>query len=71
MLKNTITAIAKKYAMTIGSKYWREGIEFKTTNISSWFIVAGLWHLSFSDMQHWLKKLRMGVSHCQSRIRLG
>ena len=43
MLENAITTISKKYAMTIGSKSWIEGIIDKTTNIASGFRAAGLW----------------------------
>ena len=52
MLENAITTISKKDALTIGSKAWREGIEYKTTNVASGFGTAGLWPLSFPAMQH-------------------
>ena len=51
MLENAITTITKKYEITIGSKYWREIIQDKTTNIDSGFIAVGLWNLSFAVMQ--------------------
>ena len=41
--------------MTIGSKYWREGIEYKTTNTASGFIAAVLWYLSIPAMQRRLE----------------
>ena len=47
MVENAITKIPKKYAMTIRSKYWREGILDKTKNIASGFRGAGLWDFSF------------------------
>ena len=55
MLENTITTISKKYAMTIGSKYWIEGILDKTTDIASVFRAAGLRPLSSPVIQHRLK----------------
>ena len=45
----------EKYSMTIGSKYWIEGILDKTTNIASGFRAAGLWPLYFPAMQRQLK----------------
>ena len=42
MLENAIATIMEKYAMTVGSKYWREVIQSKTTNIASRFIRVGL-----------------------------
>ena len=50
MLDNDIATITKKYAITVGLKYWREVIQSKTTNISSIFIAAGLWPLYFTNM---------------------
>ena len=41
--------------MTIGLKAWREIILDKTTGIASGFIAAGLWPLSFPDMNLRLK----------------
>ena len=61
MLEDSIITIPKKYAMTIGSKAWRQVILDKTTNIASGFKAAGLWPLSFPDMQSRLK-LFMGGS---------
>ena len=41
--------------MTIGSKYWIEGILDKTTDIASVFRAAGLRPLSSPVIQHRLK----------------
>ena len=63
MLENSITVISKKYAMTVGSKAWREGIEYKTKNIASGFRASGLWHFSFPSMQIRLKLFKgVGIS---------
>ena len=51
MLENAITTITKKYAMTVGSKAWREVIQSKTTIIASGFISTGLLTLYFTSMQ--------------------
>ena len=51
MLEITITTITKKYAMTIGSKYWREVILDKTTTIDSGFRAEFLITLSSPAMQ--------------------
>ena len=61
MFENNITTITKKCSMTIGSKSWREGIESKTTNIYSGFRSAGLWTLSFPDVQRRLKLFKYVV----------
>ena len=50
MLESAITKMSKKDAMTIGSKSWREGIEYKTTNIASGFRASGLWTFYFPAM---------------------
>ena len=72
MFENAITAISKKDAMTIGSKNWREFIEYKTRNFASGFRAEGLWPLSFPSMQRRLELfLRTVVSRIQRRIRLG
>ena len=47
MLENVVTMITKKYAMTIGSKIWIEGILDKTSNIAPVFRASGLWHFIF------------------------
>ena len=60
MLENAITTISKKLATTIGSKYWREGIEFKTKNDDYGFRAAGMWPLFFSAMQRRLKLFKDG-----------
>ena len=49
--------------MTIGSKAWIEGIQYKTTNIAYGFIASGIWSAGQSY-------LRMVVSCCQRQIRL-
>ena len=51
MLKNAITTISEKDAMDVGSKSWREGIEYKTTNTAYGLRTAGLWTFYFPDMQ--------------------
>ena len=58
MLENSITVISKKYAMTVGSKAWREGIEYKTKNIASGFRASGLWPFYFRSMQLQLKSFK-------------
>ena len=60
MLENAISTITKKYAMTIGSKAWIEGILDKTENISSGFILEGLWPFYFTSMQRRLKFFKGG-----------
>ena len=60
MLENAIVTITKKYAIAVGSKYWREVIQSKTTNIASIFRAAGLWPLYFTDMQFCLKLFKDG-----------
>ena len=55
MLENTIETITTKYAINVGSKYWREFIQYKTTNISSGFRASVLWPLYFNTMQFCLK----------------
>ena len=60
MLENAITTITKKYAMTIGSKAWKEGIQYKTANIISGFRAPGLWPLSFPAMQRRLELFKDG-----------
>ena len=60
MLENAIVTITKKYAITVGLKYWREVIQSKTTNIASRFRAAGLWPFYFTDMQFCLKLLKEG-----------
>ena len=55
MLENAITMISKKDSMTIGSKYWREGIKYKTTNIATGLIAAVMWPLYSPAMQLQLK----------------
>ena len=60
MLENNITTITKKCSMTIGSKSWREGIKYKTTNIASGFRASGLWISSFGDMKRHLKLFKDG-----------
>ena len=50
----------KKYAITVGLKYWREVIQYKTTNIASRFRAVGLWPLYFTDMQFCLKLFKDG-----------
>ena len=47
LLENAITIISEKDAMAIGSKYWREGILDKNTDIASVFRAAGLWPFIF------------------------
>ena len=51
MLDNDIATITKKYAITVGLKYWREVIQSKNTNITDRFRAAGLWPLYFTVMQ--------------------
>ena len=46
--------------MTIGSKYWREGILDKTKVIDYGFREAGLWLFSFPDIQRRLKLFKDG-----------
>ena len=46
--------------MTIGSKSWREGILYKTTNNTSGFIAAGLCPLSLLAMQRQFKSFKNG-----------
>ena len=60
MLENAIATITKQYAITVGSKYWREVIQSKTTNIASRFRAAGLWPLYFNAMQFCLKLFKEG-----------
>ena len=60
MLENDITTITKIYTMTVGSKAWREVIQYKTTNIASRFRMAGLWPLYFTIMQFCLKLFKDG-----------
>ena len=60
MSENAITTITKKYAMAIGLKSWREGIESKTKNIDYVFRAAGLWNLSFTSMKRRLNSLKDG-----------
>ena len=60
MLENAITKISKQYAMTFGSKVWREGILYKTTNIASVFRAAGMWPFYFHIMQRWLNLFKDG-----------
>ena len=60
MLENAIVTITKQYAITVGSKYWREVIKSKTTNIASRFRAAGLWTLYFTAIQFCLKLLKEG-----------
>ena len=50
----------EKYSMTIGSKYWIEGILYKTTNIDSGFRSADLWPLYFPAIQSQLKLFEDG-----------
>ena len=51
MLENDITTITKKDAMNIGSKFWREVILGKITNIDFGLRAGGLWHFSFPAIQ--------------------
>ena len=51
VLENVITTITKKYAIAIGSKSWREGIEYKTTNIDPRFRATGMWPFYFLAVQ--------------------
>ena len=55
IVENAIATITKKYAMNVGSKSWREVINYKTANIASRFITAVLWPFSFPAMQFWWK----------------
>ena len=55
MLENDITTITKKDAMNIGSKFWREVILGKITNIDFGLRAGGLWHFSFPAIQCRLK----------------
>ena len=50
MSENAITTITK-YAMTVGSKVWREVIQYKNTNIASGFISTGMYTLYLTAMQ--------------------
>ena len=61
MLDDTIVTITEKNTMTIGLKDWREGIEYKTTNIASIFREACMRPLYFSDLQRWLNLFNDGV----------
>ena len=72
MLYNDVTTITKEDTRTIGSKIWREGIQYKTTNIDSIFIASGMWSLisplACSAAGSYLNTV---VSRCQWQIRLG
>ena len=50
MLENDIAAITKIYTMTVGSKSWREDIQYKTKNTASVFRTEGLWTFYFTGM---------------------
>ena len=81
MLENPITTIVKKDAMTIGSKYRREEILDKTTNIDSGFRATVLWPLYLPAMYCWLKLYKGGGiadsednptwMRCQETVRMG
>ena len=60
MLENAIATITGKYAMTVGSKSWREVIQYKTTNIAFRFRTAVLWPLYYSSIKFWLKIFKDG-----------
>ena len=60
MLENAVTTITKKDAMDIGSRSWKVGIKYKTTNITSGFVASGLWPLSFPVMPLRLKLFKDG-----------
>ena len=60
MLKGTNVIITKKYAMSIGSKFWRGGLLATNRNIVSGFQSDFLLPLCFPEMQRRLKYFKDG-----------